>query len=243
VQGKVQTWKSKKITLNPSEQFDAVFDIGDATSKVTIEVLNVDTPNNYAYAYWSNALEVHLQSAKRSAWPHAIDAVYWYPYFYGEDFDIVVEDGPWTFAGIPWTYQPMEPGLMKLTLIGDYSNEDPVSFKVKITRENEREPLDKKARISNGEIKYDTWIEVPVEIPEGTTTATFDLTWHREYNDFPTSDLDMYILGPEFNFDGATGNAPERAILVDPIPGTYLVLIYGYDVNKPDNYDLYLTLE
>lgn len=245
VKGKVETWESETITIGPSEPFNAVFEIGGATSKINIEVFDIVTEDNSTYAYWPNALEVHVQSAKRSSWSHPVN-VYWYPYWYGDSFDIEVEDGPWTFWNIPWGYQPMEPGLMKLSLIGDYSNEAPVSFKVRIIRENFREKLSKKDRIGNGVIKMADSEFIPVEIPEGTTTATFDLIWHRDWSMFPTSDVDMYILDPSFTLasvDGATGNAPERSIIDNPAAGTWHVFITGYEVNKPDNYDLYLTLD
>jgi hypothetical protein len=245
VKGKVQIWESETITLEPSESYDAVFEIGPYTSNVKIEVYAVDTPDNSAYAYWANALEVHLQSAKRTAFTHPV-GLYWYPHLYGDSFDIVIEDGNWTFWGIPWDYMPMEPGLMKFTLIGDYSNEEPVSFQVRITRENGREPIHKKYRISNGEIGTDDYIFVPVQIPEGVSTATFDLTWHRDWSKFPTSDIDMIILDPSFafaSFEGVTGNSPERAVIETPTPGTWYVWLIGYELNKPDNYDLFLTLE
>ncbi|MEA3326002.1 MAG: S8 family serine peptidase [Chloroflexota bacterium] len=245
VPGKVQSWESETITVGPSEKFDAVFEINEATSKVTIEVYDVVTPDNSAYAFWPNSLEVHLQSAKRTAFDDPV-AVYWYPQDYGDAFDIVVEDGMWTFWDIPWDYQPMEPGLMKLSLIGDYSNEAPVSFKVRITRENFREPLSVKNRVANAVIKMADAIWYAVEIPEGTTTATFDLTWVRDWSKFPTSDIDMIIFDPTFalaSVDGATGNAPERAVLYDPMPGTWYVLVDGYEVNKSDYFNLYLTLE
>jgi hypothetical protein len=242
VKGKNQAWESNTITLNASESFDAVFEIGRYTSKVTIEVADITTPDNSTYAFWSNALEVHLQSAKRTDIDHPV-GLYWYPYWYGDSFDIVVEDGQWTFWGIPWDYMPMEDGLMKLSLIPDYSNESPVSFKVRITRENERPKLTE--RIFNAEIKNEDMFAIPVDIPEGTNTATFDLNWHRGWDKFPTSDIDLYIFGPDgsVSIDGATMNAPERAILYDPEPGTWLLVIMAYEVNKPDNLDLFMTLE
>jgi hypothetical protein len=242
VPGKKQTWTSKTITLNPSESFDAVFEITDATSKVTVDVFDIEAPDNSDFAYWPNSLEVHLQSAKRTSFDDPV-ARYWYPW-YGDSFEITVEDGPWTS---PWgleAYQPMEPGLMKLSLIGDYSNEAPVSFKVRIQRENYAEPLQN--RIANGIVKDGDSILVPVEIPEDISEATFDLTWHRDWSMFPTSDVDMLIINPDgylVNVDGATGSAPERAIIAAPEAGTWYVLIDGYEVFKPDNWDLFLNIE
>jgi hypothetical protein len=242
VRGRTQAWESDTITLNPSESFDAVFEIGRHTSQVTIRVFDIVIPDNWDYAYWANALEVHLQSAKRTDVDHPVE-VYWYPW-YGDSVDIVIEDGPWTFGGTPWDDMPMENGLMKLSLIGDYSNEAPVSFKVGITRENERPRLTD--RIFSAEIETDDLFAIPVDIPEGTEMATFDLTWHRGWNKFPTSDIDLMIFNPDgapVSYDGATMNAPERAILYTPVAGTWWLLIVGYEVNKPDNLDVFMTLK
>jgi hypothetical protein len=245
VKGKVETWESETVTIGPSEPFNAVFEIGDTTSMVTIEIFDIVASDNSVYAFWPNALEVHVQSAKRTAFGHPVER-YWYPYVDGDTMQIVIEDGVWNSPFGVEAEQPMEPGLMKLSLIGDYSNEAPVSFKVRITRENFREKLSKKNRIGNGMIEDAGSVVIPVEIPEGTTKATFDLTWHRDWSMFPTSDVDMIIFDPTFalaSIDGATGNAPERAIIDAPMPGIWYVLIDGYEVFKPDNYDLYLNLE
>ena len=94
VKGKTQVWESDTITLNPSEVFNALFEIGNFTSQVFVEIFDITAPDNSGYAYWSNALGVHLQSAKRTAFQHAI-AAYWYPYFYGDTMQILVEDGLW----------------------------------------------------------------------------------------------------------------------------------------------------
>ncbi len=243
VPGKVQTWESGLVTLDPSQAYNAVFDIGTTTSQVTIEVFDIQAPDNWEYAYWPNSLEVHLQSAERTAVPHPL-GFYWYPFAYGSAFEVVVEDGPWTLDGEQMAYKPMEPGLMKLSLIGDYSNEDPVSFRLRITRENKAKlPTN---RIANGLLQTGGYAVVPVAIPDGVSVATFDLRFGRDWAKFPTSDMDLLVFNPNFDLvsiDGATLNAPERAVIQAPVAGTWWVLIDAYEVWKPDNYDLFLTLE
>lgn len=236
----VASWESGAVTLQPSQNYDVVFAVDKTTSRVRIKIFDIVAPDNSAYAYWPNALEIHVQSAKRTAFPHPIEA-YWYPYFSRDSFDIVIQDGSWNFAGWSWTEQPMEPGLMKLSLIGDYSNEAPVSFKVQVTRENLRKPLTNPV-FSDFIEMGDTFV-VPVEIPAGTTWATFDLTWKRDWSQFPTSDLDMLLYDPAFNLvslDGATGNAPERASVEAPAAGTWYVLINGYQVERRDRFSLFV---
>jgi hypothetical protein len=69
------------------------------------------------------------------------------------------------------------------------------------------------------------WITIP--IPKGTTIADIRLYWLHDWSTYPTSDIDMYIYWDQgYNFDGATLNSPERAVLIKP---TYIyVYIYGY---------------
>ncbi len=243
--GQTQVWESDTITIGPNEPFDAVFDIGIYTSNVLIEVFDVVTPDNSSYAYWGNALEIHVQSAKRTTYEHAIDGIFWYTSIYGDAFDIVIDDGSWTFWDIPWAEQPMEPGLMKLSMIGDSSNEEAVSFKVRITRENDRMPW-KRDRITRQKINQDDSILIPVEIPDGVAKATFDLEWNRNWSRFPTNDLDMYVFDPDgalVSFDAATANSPEREVVENPMAGMWYVQVDGYEVFKKDRFSVYLTTE
>ena len=137
----------------------------------------------------------------------------------------------------------MEPGLWKVTLAGDFVNEQPVSFRVKLTRANLRSPLT--APKSQGIIEPGDSFVIPVVIPAGMSKATFDLEWRRKWDSFPTSDIDMLIFNPSsvlVSTAGATGNAPERATINSPVAGTWFVLIDAFEMYRPDFYRLFLTL-
>jgi len=221
-----QAFQSGSITLNPSHSYDALLDISPSTSRVTIQVYDIKTPDNSAYAYWSNSLKVLVQSAKRSAAAIPINA-YWDPNLNEDHFTIIIEDGIWSFPGYPDVLQPMEPGLMKVSLIADYANESPVSFKLRITRQQDPDPEMAKP-LAQSIINMGDVLTFPVEIPEGTSKATFDLVWNRDWLKFPTSDMDLLIFDPKENLvslDGATWNAPERVIITDPAPGTWTVQV------------------
>jgi subtilisin family serine protease len=245
VKKEVETYESDEISLLPAESFDLAFEIAPFTSKVTIEVFDIATPDNSAYAIYPNALEVHVQSAKQAAFPHPISE-YWNPndILKGESFSIEIEDGPWTLAGAPVAYQPMEPGLMKVSLAGDFINEAPVSFKVRIVRENLRNG--QHTLIAQGLIHRSETILVPVEIPAGAKAATFKLVWRWNWAIRRTNDIDMVILDPGFNqvlLAGATGNAPERAAITNPTSGTWYVYIVGFEMYRPDHYWLYMRIK
>ncbi len=236
-------WRS--VELKPAEVRDFVFEIDRSTSKVSIEFDGLAIPDNSRPVLYRNGLEVNLQSAKRGAVERPVAFLLGADFStaVGGTFTIEVEDGLWSFAGIPVAEQPMEPGLMKLSLAGDFVNESAVATRVRITRENEADRLQKP--ISKSVISQDDVFIVPVEVPEGTALATFNLRWQRDWSRFPTSDLDLILYDPDFNVipDGATLNAPERAVVTNPAPGTYYAVVAGFEVDKTDFYRLYVQLE
>jgi hypothetical protein len=243
VRGNVEIYETDEITLNASEKFDAIFKIAPWTSKVTIEIFDIVAPNNSVYAYWPNALEVHVQDARSTAVGSPV-GIYWYPFAYGDAFTIEVKDGSWTVAGEPWYYSPMQPGLMKVTLAGDFSNEAPVSFKMRVTRENFKSLPG--GLVTEADIEMGDTFTIPVEIPENTDKVTFDLNFHRNWTKFPTSDIDMLLFDPDFNLaadDGATLNAPERSVISQPMAGTWYVYIEGSEMYWPDHFKLFMNLE
>jgi hypothetical protein len=243
VKGSEESYQSDPVILRPSQEHTAVFSISQNTSKVTVEIYDIVAPDNSDRAFLPNALEIHIQSAIRSDVDHPV-VYYWYPALYGDSLTIEIEDGIWTLAGLPWAYQPMQPGLMKVSLIGDYSNEVPVRFKMRIRRENYRVPPRNPA--FEGELNKGEAFVIPVEIPEGTSTATFDLAWNRTWAKYPTSNIDLLVFGPDFNLaslDGATLNAPERAVVADPVAGTWQVLILGSEMYRPDHFKLFVKTE
>jgi len=147
-------------------------------------------------------------------------------------------------AGSPEYSAPMQPGLMKVTLIGDYANEAPISFKMRITRENFKPPL--QGLIAEAHIKMGDTFVIPVEIPENTHLAIFDLDFRRNWTKFPTSNIDMLLLDPQSNlvsWDGATLNAPERLVITEPTAGTWSVYIYSPEMYRPDRFELFVNLK
>jgi serine protease AprX len=245
--GRTDTFESDTIKLGASETADFVFRVNRFTSLVTVEVFDIVVPDNSWYALMTNMLEINMQSAKRSETPRPLREAWWFPW-YGDKFTITVEDGSWTIPAQlviePLPDQPMEPGLMKVTLLGGISNADPVSFKIRITREGFRKPPEHP--VAEGDICMGNEYWIPVFMPKGVSTAIFDLTWTRNWSQFPTSDIDMVIFDPRFklvdeSFDGATLNAPERAVIESPKKGLWFVWVNGFEVYKPDMFQLYLT--
>ena len=243
--GATETFTSDLMTLGASEKVDFVFRANMYTSQIKIEITDVDVLDNLATSFFGDALEVNVQTAKRTAFGQA-----YYNLLQAGTTSLTldVRDGPWTAsvnggAAATVRNQPMEPGLWKVTLAGDFVNEQPVSFRVKLTRANLRIPLT--APKSQGIIEPGDSFVIPVVIPAGMSKATFDLEWRRKWDSFPTSDIDMLIFNPSsvlVSTAGATGNAPERATINSPVAGTWFVLIDAFEMYRPDFYRLFLTL-
>jgi len=221
-----QVFQNDAVSLSPSQSYNLVLDISPSTSDVVIQVYDISTPDNSEYAYWPNSLKILVQSAKRSASSVPVNR-YWDPNFSGDEFIIMIEDGIWTFDGVPVASQPMEPGLMKISLVADYANESAVSFKLRITRQQDRTSgLDKpfaQSIINMGDV-----ISVPVEIQ------------------FPTSDMDLLVFDPDQNLaslDGSTWNAPERVVITDPEAGNWTVQVEAREIYKTDLFRLFLQTE
>jgi subtilisin family serine protease len=245
--GDVDTFETGPVEVNGSVMHDYTFEIDESTSRVVVEIYDMVAEDNFDYAFWANALELNIQSAKRSDLDRPVGWL-WYPQFWGDSVTYTIDDGLWLeesdyFGTYFIADQPMEPGIMKVTLGADYSNETPVSYKVRITRENLRKPL--RHPVRRQRIEQDDSIIVPVDIPDGVQIATFDLTWFWDWSRFPTSDLDMWVYDPEGNLVayGATVNAPERAEVFEPAAGTWFVEVVGYEVPLQDRFKLYVTTE
>ena len=245
-QGAVDAWESETVELAPGVSRDAVFEVDRFTSKVILEVLDIDVADNLAHSFFGDSLEVKVQTAKRTegvtAYAKLLQAG-------ADSLTLVIEDGPWTedIGGggpVEISSQPMEPGLMKVSLAADWVNESPVSFRIRVTREGLRTPL--RDPVAAGTIREGDMVAVPIEIGPGVARATFDLDWKRKWDRFPTGDIDLVLIGPDgelASLDGATLNAPERAVIEAPAPGQWTAVVLGFELYRSDMFKLFVTLK
>lgn len=237
-------FESGLVQLNPSESYPLTMEIAPATTKVKVEVFDILTEDNAERAYWPNALKVQVQSAKRSDFDIPINN-YWDPNLSGRTFTIEMEDGLWQMTGFNPLHLPLEPGLMKISLMGDFANQSPVSFRVRVTRENDNSS-DPEKPVAKSIFKLGDEFKIPVEVPQGVSQATLKLVWNRDWTKFPTSDIDMYIYNPAGELassNGVTANSPELVEIIDPEAGTWIVEVKAVEVYKPDIFRLFLSLD
>lgn len=244
VPGKSETWVSEQRTLLPSESWETVIEVFPWTSKISFEFSNISAPANSAYATQPN--QFVFQVIDPSLWNLYASTI---PPEGGESISVEMDDGLWSAwawgSYIPLWYHPMQQGgLVRISAYAAEFNESPASAKLRVTRENFRVPPEN--RIASGLLKQNEVRYYEVQIPEGIASATFQLNFHRDWAKIPTSNIDLYLLNAAseiVSYDAATLSVPERATLSNPEPGTYYVLIVGATVDKPDEFEVFLTLE
>ncbi len=135
-----------------------------------------------------------------------------------------------TFANAPdsFTINNPEPGIMRVTFLGDWTNAGRVAagFTITSTRKN------KPAFASKGVIADGQFIVIPFNVPAGLTEADFELTWKHDWGAYPTNDLDLFLIDPDgkVNADGATSNGLERAAVSKPKAGTWQIVLNGFTI-------------
>lgn len=215
-------------SLGPGRTEDLVFEIEAGTSMVVIDLTGVTIDPNPVPATIPNSIELYVKGAKRGGASYLVYSAN----ILGRS-KVVIGDGFVDLSGAvvnPFLEEgPMEPGLMKVTVQGDWTNNGNVGATVTVRRFDDKEPGEPGARILPGDT-----ILVPVEISSGTTEATFELGWAQNWARFPTNDLDMYLCAPGYvlhpDFSGATINSPERIIVTNPAEGTWYAVVQGFGV-------------
>ena len=217
--------------LKPGRTVDLIFEIEPSTSSVTIDFADVSIDPNPVPAVIPNSIEVYVKGAKRGGLPYLVYSA-----------NVV---GPARFTigdnrvglrgaifGAFVDRATMEPGLMKVTVQGDWTNNGTVGAQVTIRRTDGKIPVDATDPVLPGDT-----ILVPVDVPSGTTQASFELGWRQNWARFPTNDLDLFLCAPGFvlhpDFSGATLNSPERITVSNPETGTWYVMVIGFGVVTP----------
>jgi hypothetical protein len=200
---------------------------------VTIDLTGVTIDPNPVPAALPNSIEVYVMGAKRGGAPYFVySANVFGPASLTLSDEFIGLQG--SIFGAFLDEGPLEPGLMKLTVQGDWTNNGNVGVTVTVRR------IDGKDQVEAGQqILPGSTILVPVDIPRGTTRASFELGWRHNWARFPTNDLDLFLCAPGFvlfpDFSGATLDSPERVVVSNPAPGTWHVMVLGFGVSTPED--------
>lgn len=170
----------------------------------------------------------------------------------GGDWAFVAVTNSWTHFGTYYTVElvPMATslsvpeseldfGLVRITLAGDDDNAGRVRVTVNVDKQKDR-PVASRPKFAQGKVGQSEIDEVAFEVPAGLDQLTLHLTWGNGWNQWPTNDLDLILIDPNGsrNFAGATLSAPERVVLVDPVPGLWTAQVQGFTVWPNENGDV-----
>jgi hypothetical protein len=162
--------------------------------------------------------------------------------FFGDDIFLKVQDAvtsdevdPFAPAGLfinsdtTLNFPTPQTGVIRVAVMGDWTNAGTISTDLVVTRYQAKLPK----KTASGHVVEGATDVVEVDVPAGTTEATFLLSWKNHWGTYPTDDLDMTLIDPSngANFDGATLASPERVVIANPQAGTWTVLIDGFTVH------------
>lgn len=143
------------------------------------------------------------------------------------------------FTNKPTVYDIDKPqtGLVRVALMGDWTNKGKVTvaFTITTTQDSTTLPATRGSLME----KQTNTFEFSVE-PE-TTRAELSLSWKNNWTFYPAHDLDLLIIDPSGTtlFDGVTMSSPERVVIDKPAAGTWTVVVDGFTLHDmTDNYQL-----
>jgi hypothetical protein len=206
-------------SLQPGQQNSILYNVAPGTAQVQVNVSNFQKtgPGN---ALFGDDIILAVHSAKTSS--------------IGASGDYHV----FTFTtGGSFTVNGPEPGLMRVTLYGDWTNSGSVSVDATIASVPGVDPLHSaKGNLRNGD--YDTFV---VNVPAGTAKLEFQLNWQENWGRYPATDLDLFLVDPAKNtvLTGATADSPERVTIDKPAAGNWTIVVDAFEVHlQKANYSL-----
>lgn len=239
---------TETITLRRGRTTDFLLTIDENTTEVTVTVnpvtVNPGGQIDPGQGPIPNSWELYIKSAKHGGTGSLVDTAN----IFGVA-SVTIGDGTISTSGAIGggliAPAPMEPGLMKVTLEPDWTNDvHELTATITITRTQGDNTSNAGGNtLTIGQDGFDVFAFF---VPAGTDTATLDLSWSHDWSKDATNDLDIIVLSPggALFFAGATLNAPERQIINSPEEGLWLVAVSGFTVNRGrDPYRLDVSLD
>lgn len=213
-------FKTTVKTLRPAERREFFFNVSKNTVRVKLTISNItpELPPGEQNQLFGDDLQVAVHSAMTSGADYL-------------DLSPADPNSPFVFlnSDATFTFDNPQTGLLRVTLLGDWTNAGRISADVRI--EEVKAPLP--ARIFKGDIGEGELTNVTFDIPPGTASATFRLSWENDWSAYPTNDLDMILVSPTLvgNFDGATFRSPELVTITNPTAGTWTIFVQGFTIS------------
>lgn len=160
---------------------------------------------------------------------------------FGDGLAITVLDAPYSFddtlaqdllyADTEFSIVNPQPGLVRVAIMGDWTNKGNVMAQISIENEGILTPPTPTIinTISDGEVH-----PFQFDVAPQTTLLNFHLNWRSSWAFYPSHDLDLVITDPDGNliFDAATLASPEMLTIETPIPGIWTVNVEGFSLHS-----------
>jgi hypothetical protein len=135
-----------------------------------------------------------------------------------------------------------EPGLIRITINGDWTNAGTISADVAVQSVADSIPQ----LTQQGNIDDQQTLVFPVQIPPGVAVADFRLAWREGWGNYPSSDVDLILVNPSNvpSFAGATLRNPEVVTIANPAAGTWFAVVNGFEIHAgSDKFELRVSLD
>lgn len=169
---------------------------------------------------------------------------------FGDDVAITVVDAPISYNETrvheflvddsTFTVSPLQTGLVRVALMGDWTNAGNVTADLGLRLGTKRLPRPS----FSGELSDTETDEKRLRLGPNIGAVTFELAWQGTWAVNPAHDLDLIVIDPqgEVYLEGATLASPERLTIDNPQPGDWTVLVDGFTLHGfEDDYVLRIT--
>jgi subtilisin family serine protease len=139
-----------------------------------------------------------------------------------------------------FTVTKPQSGLLRLALMGDWTNAGTVSAQLQVTATQRDLPEE----FAEGELRDNQSDIFEVRVNKDVTTLNFELSWEADWGQYPPHDIDLILYDPDGQpyFDGATLNIPERVSIDSPTKGQWTAVVTGFMLHGfQDEYELFVT--
>ena len=161
--------------------------------------------------------------------------------FFGDDIFLAIVDAPTSFnstrasgfvnSNVTIPIQNPQWGLLRIAVMGDWTNAGPVSVDIRITRQRTPlpDPSAKGATPPAGACQL-----IDIVVPPAVSELAVLLSWKYNWGFYPTNDVDLYTVDPNSNVSaaGATFASPERVAISNPDPGVWSFFVCGWEINE-----------
>jgi hypothetical protein len=212
--------------LKPGQRYDIPYRVNPNTKQVIVALSGVTPalPPAQQNQLFGDDILMAVHSAKTSA--------------IGEgDYKVFEFTSGGTFA-----VNNPEPGILRVSVNGDWTNAGTISANVTII--SVADPIPQFT--SQGKVDPGQLIVIPVTVPPDVQSAEFRLSWRADWGTYPANDIDLILISPSGTViaNAATVNNPEIATVVKPAAGIWTALIAGFEIWTGDEkYEFRVALD